>query len=357
MTHYHVRSALKNFEKALQKKELKIGFLGGSITENKVSHNWPEEVIAFLLNQDPSIRLSIFNLAIGATGSDIGCMIAHELVAQQCDMVFIEYAVNDDLTPSQRRIDQMEGLIRILLKQATIDLVLVYTFYLSMYPDYQAHQIPHVIKDFEGLANQYHINSVHAGAYVLEKMNHGLIRMDSFLPDGVHPGYIGSHFYAEAIIGLLKDPLIFNHSRLINRIFNPSNPWETGQLLPLQILPFSTPFYLRNIKSQGRAQYEIFTAVPEASFTFEFYGTGLVLVFDFGKLSGEVMIQVDDLPPSTSERDRPEWVGDSGWLRPIHVIEKLPLKIHRCAIKNLKSTGLRATGTHFRLTHVWALGT
>jgi hypothetical protein len=63
--------------------------------------------------------------------------------------------------------------------------------------------------------------------------------------------------------------------------------------------------------------------VPGAGLKFSFAGRGLVLGFDFGRLSSEVRYRVDGGDWQTTSRDRPAWAGDSGWYRPVVVSDAL----------------------------------
>ena len=50
MENYVLRSALTHTKKAIAGKKLTIGFLGGSITQSRVPHNWGDPFIHLLTN-------------------------------------------------------------------------------------------------------------------------------------------------------------------------------------------------------------------------------------------------------------------------------------------------------------------
>ncbi|WP_029192644.1 hypothetical protein [Paenibacillus harenae] len=76
-------------------------------------------MIGWLAEQFPDARISVENAAIGATGSDLAAFRAkRDLIDRGCDLVFVEYAVNDEGTPPEQRGRSREGLIRAKLRDA-----------------------------------------------------------------------------------------------------------------------------------------------------------------------------------------------------------------------------------------------
>ena len=72
------------------------------------------------------------NAAIGATTSMCGLsLVQQELIDTGCDVVFVEYACNDDEMDRQERMRTREGLVRKLLA-AGIDVVIVYVLDILM---------------------------------------------------------------------------------------------------------------------------------------------------------------------------------------------------------------------------------
>ena len=132
-----LRGKLDRFRDGLNKGTLKIGFSGGSITTARTPSNWPSYVRGYLLNQYPGLRLTLANAAIGATTSMCGLsLLQQELIDTDCDVVFVEYACNDDEVDSRERMRTREGMIRKLLA-AGIDVVIVYVLYQKMYEQLQ----------------------------------------------------------------------------------------------------------------------------------------------------------------------------------------------------------------------------
>jgi hypothetical protein len=123
------RRGLRRVARRLREGALTVGFLGGSITDPRPGYNWPEPIISWFLNRFPGVRLSVENAAIGATGSALAVFRAQrDIIGRHCDLVFVEYAVNDHDVPSEARMRSREGLIRKLLGGEGRDVVLVHTF-------------------------------------------------------------------------------------------------------------------------------------------------------------------------------------------------------------------------------------
>lgn len=324
------RQPLVFFPKALAKKRINIGFLGGSITEARVPHNWPETLVAKIAQGHPGMSIQVENAALGATGSDFGLMrVDHDIIVKKPDLVFLEYAVNDWWTPSHDRIAAIEGLIRKLIQAGILDIILVYTFSREMIPFLQKNELPPSVADFEKLANHYGINAVFVGYGAYQQYLQGMFKFEAWLPDGLHPLEFGSHIYGELVFDflsqLLSNPLA--PRKMPTNAFLDTH-WEKMEIIPLAAIQYTFPFVLKRHANQVFSPYVLSTKTEGAMLSFSFRGTGLMMTFDFGKHSGEVRYQIDAGPWQTTSRDRPSWVGSSGWLRTYKMVEQLPNREH-----------------------------
>src|SRR5688500_18389521 len=101
--HQH-RSGLRRTRAAIDRRQITLGFIGGSITDGRTGYSWPEATIAWFCRTFPGVRVIVENAAIGATGSELACFRARrDLVDRGCDLVFVEYAVNDFNENSDKR--------------------------------------------------------------------------------------------------------------------------------------------------------------------------------------------------------------------------------------------------------------
>lgn len=337
---------------AIRRGSLTVGFLGGSITAPKTGTRWPEPLVAWLLQRFPGVRLTIENAALGATGSDLGaCRVGPDIVARGCDLVFVEYAVNDLSTPTPRRQRTREGILRQLVA-AGADVVLVHTFCAEMLPDLEAGTVPATVAEFEALADHYGLASVWVGLQAWTEVGRGLMTWEEWLPDGLHPEERGSLSYAQTVIAFLEQQLTGGEEGA-NRSGRPTLPdpvhpgcWERVERLDLAVAERAGPWSLRRWFGCLGMDQALRATVPGASLRIPFDGRGLVLGFDFGRLAGEVRYRVDQGEWYQTQRDRPAWCGDSGWLRPLVVAEDLAPGRHLGEIETLAVALPEGRGTH-----------
>jgi hypothetical protein len=297
-----------------------IGFVGGSITDARPGHNWPEPVVAWLVEAFPGTRIAVENAAIGATGSDLAVFRAErDLIEPGCDVVFIEYAVNDaGLDPGLRRKTQ-EGLVRKLLAGRGRDLVLVHTFCQAMEEDMEAGRPPPSVRELEALGAHYRIGSVWPGLHALRQVQAGRMSRQEWLPDGLHPGPRGSRTYAESVTDFLDRQLRQSRPSEPNprgaerpEPLDPGN-WESAEALPLEAAETRGPWTLRRWHGNPWIDRVLATDRPGAGLALEFDGRALCLGFDFGAESAEFRYRLDGADWTPVERERPDWCGPAGW--------------------------------------------
>jgi hypothetical protein len=335
------RRPLQRSAAALAAGRLTVGFIGGSITAPKTGTRWPEPFAGWLSQRFPQAKIAIENAAIGATGSDLGAFRAQpEIVARGCELVFVEYAVNDVGTPTVRRNRTREGIIRQLLA-AGADVVLVYTFSNEMLPDLQAGRVPPTVAEFEELAEHYGIGSVWMGLHALREVQGGLMSWHDWLPDGLHPEQRGSLSYAQAVMAFceaewdgVRSAVAWQHRPVLPAALHPGS-WESVRALDLAAVQTEGPWTLRRWVGCIGVERALHTTAPGARLGFAFEGRGLLLGFDFGRLSSEVRYRIDGGEWQQTQRDRPEWCGDSGWYRPVHAAEDLAPGVHRFELETV----------------------
>jgi hypothetical protein len=311
---------------------LRIGFLGGSITDQRTGKRWSEDVVAWFSRRFSGVRLIVENAAISATGSNLAVFrAARDIIDRRCDLVFVEYAVNDNHEPPLRYRRSREGLLRQLLAEPR-DVVLVYTHRKEFYPDMLAGRVPPSIADFEALGAHYRLSSVWAGLHALREVEAGLLRWEEWLPDGLHPEARGSLAYAESVVAVLRSGLVdpcvgsvVSAAPAGDALPAPLDPlcWEKVSLIPFASITRSGPWTERRHESSGWIDQVLFCTAPGATLSARFDGRGLVAGFDFGKNSGEFRWRIDGGEWRVSERARDWWVGDSGWFRPSVLAEDL----------------------------------
>ena len=345
------RAPLSHTRAALARGRLGVGFLGGSITAPQARNCWPESFGAWLSQAHPEIRLTFTNAALGATGSDLAVFrVQAEIIQRGCDLVLVEYAVNDFDQPTPRRQRTREGLLR-QLASASCDVVLVHTFRPEMLAEMDAGRVPASIAEFEVLAGHYGLNSIWMGLASLREVRSGRMTMAGWLPDGLHPGPDGSLSYARSVSAafapeLSAAPAAADAPSPTARP-EPLDPgaWEQVELMPLGSAERHGPWTLGAWHACPGMNVALHTLAPAAGLRFGFTGRGLVLGFDFGRDSGEVRYRLDAGPWRETRRAHPDWVGASGWFRPEVIADDLPPGRHQFELATVHRAAAHGGGT------------
>jgi hypothetical protein len=342
--------------RAIRDGALTIGFTGGSITDPRAGWNWPEAVTAWFVEKFPGVRISVENAAIGATGSELAVFRAQrDLIDRGCHLVFVEYAVNDQGEPAEKRMRTREGLLRKLLAGEGRDVVLAYTYMQDFYADVIAGRMPASVADFEMLGRHYGIGSVRMGLHAFREVMQGRMRWEEWLPDGLHPQSRGSLSYAQSVIGYLERELISapGAAAIPTGADRPSplneQNWEAAYGLPFAQVTLTGPWTVQRWSKLVWIDQVLATAAVGAGLSFDFTGRGLSLGFDFGKTSAEFRYRLDGGPWEASKRDRPAWCPDEGWYRISNIADDLEAGAHHFDLEVVHGNTEGCTGTNFRL--------
>ena len=329
----HVRGELTQLKKGIANGRVKIGFAGGSITTAKTTSNWPLYLRGWFVNRYQNVRLSMVNAAIGATGSMCGLAISQkEFIDRNCDLVFMEYAVNDNGADAEERMRTQEGLIRKLLS-ANIDVVLIYTFYQEMLADMGQNQTPKSIRDMELLAGHYNISSVFVGRAVYEQVEKGLLPWNVWLPDGTHPQHIGSYFYAASVIAFLEEEMKGKKGLPLWKGADMPKPLNNRNWQYTEEIPFSA---VKTVGSWTQArevhnpwfEEQLFTYGMHDALSIQFEGRGLAIIFSYGKTSGVVEYRLDGGGWQKYSCQRYWWMPEENFVNAVKFADDLPYGKH-----------------------------
>ena len=164
MQEFHQRGGLPNvFYKINTQRQIRIGYIGGSITEAK--DGWRDLTFSWFRLNFPKTAFYQVNATIGGTGSDLGVFrMEHDVFTGKPDLLFVEFAVNDDGFTRENVLRSMEGLIRKTWAAfPNTDICLVYTTAEKFCPDL-VNGKPHPASEaMEELAGHYGIPSIHVG--------------------------------------------------------------------------------------------------------------------------------------------------------------------------------------------------
>ena len=213
---FQARKGLPNFFSKIKNKEhIEVGFIGGSITQ---ADGWRVKTLAWLKEYYQIDNISEHNIAIGGTDSKYGVFrIDNELLDKyNCDLVFVEFAVNDDSWITNDILNSMEGIVRkIWKKNPCTDICFVYTFQSGFFDEIEVGKMNLTASLHDTIASYYNIPSIFWGVEAYKSIQTGLVVWEDevtniftsqnesgqyvFTSDGVHPTKYGHQVYTDVI--------------------------------------------------------------------------------------------------------------------------------------------------------------
>ncbi len=349
------RRGLERTRRAIESGALTIGFLGGSITDGRAAESWAEPVIAWFLSTFPGLRVTVENAGIGGTGSDSAVFRSDSAIfARDCDLLFVEYAANDNDTPTVTRRRTREGLIRKALAGEGRDVVLTYTFMPTMLDDILAGVVPASIAEFEELADHYGLGSVWMGLHALREVQSGALRWEEWLPDGIHPHVRGSLSYAQSVIPYLERELVTAPSKGAAPT-GQERPepidalnWEHAYALPFEQVVFDGPWTIRRSFTFG-IDRALDTSAIGAELHWTFTGRALALGWACGSRSADFAVRIDDGEWVRHSPERPDWAEATGWYRFMTLADALEPGAHTVNLRVLHPGVDGPTGSTLRI--------
>lgn len=363
------RGGLPNvFAKLKAGEPVKVAYLGGSITEQK---GWRVLSLKWLREKYPSATIEEINAAIGGTGSDLGVYrLEKDVLRFKPDLLFVEFAVNDGGTPSEKIRRAMEGIVRkTWAADPRCDICFVYTLVTASFPALQEGRLTRAASVMEDVADHYQIPSVHLGIQAAALARDGKlvaaspdarveqvagdalneatsVPMDAqgriiFSKDGVHPYTDTGHvLYTQALIRALTqmEPLGNPGPHLLIAPLDAGN-WERASFVAI-----SDAATIRRGASVGSVSADPIASRfstrlpgmvklrPGDSLDFRFHGSDAFLYGVRGPDSGVIEITVDGVSRKVVNFDR--YCGYHR-LVTIPVGENLPDQPHAVTVKVL----------------------
>lgn len=278
------------------KKEFKVAFLGGSITEgfgsSKPAMRYSSQLTELLNKRLPDTSFVEINAGIGGTPSPFGLFrLQHDVLSKEPDMLFVEFAVNDAGMPDMTAM-YMEGIVRTARRYSpNMPIVFLYAYGGNMQGTSRKEPIK-VITEQERVAKAYGIPSVSMGYDLLEKIEDYGGNSLFFTVDGGHPNDAGYASYADSIMrALFKLDFSFDF---------PEEPISGIDFMHPEFLPCGSMEQLpegwkvshRTLTASGALNY-VFTDTVGASISYEFEGTNCGLYIRLEKDGGSAEIFID----------------------------------------------------------------
>src|ERR1044072_8491025 len=169
-----VRNGLPNFfAKVKAGKTTRIAFLGGSIT--RAGNGYRDQLLSWFRNTYPQCKFEEIMAAVSGTGSDFGaCRVQQHVIDHRPDLVFIEFAVNDNRMRMQLVRETMEGIVRQIRKASSkTEICFIYTLAKENLPELEKGLFPASVSAMEVIAEHYNIPTIHMGLQVVDEIAKG----------------------------------------------------------------------------------------------------------------------------------------------------------------------------------------
>ena len=278
--------------------DLTVAFLGGSITEgtgaNRLSTGYAAQVGEWFRTTYTDKNVKIVNAGYGGTGSNFGMFrLKNQVLDESPDILFVEFAVNDNDYGDYVARKYMEGIVRSALHAEKVpQIIFVYTTkYWNGFSNLKA--------SHQAVADYYNIPSIDMGAVIEERVANGA-NVYSLLGDGVHPTQTGHNLYAQTITDALSShpdeyfvlptaketPLVSgNEVDMPRTVSLAENATLTGDwtISTYQDGSSAPATYMKTIES----------GTKDAEFTIDFYGKYLGLSYVMSGTSGTVTYYID----------------------------------------------------------------
>jgi len=324
------RGGLPNFFRKAQTTgaEIKIGYLGGSIT---AQNGWRVQTLAHFRQACPQASFTEINAAIGGTGSDLGVFrVQQDVLSKGPDLLFVEFAVNDGGADPQRIIRAMEGIVRQTWKaNPGTDICFVYTITEALSPPMLEGKLQRSASAMEKVADHYGIPSIALGMEVAKLAKAGKLLWRAklpktaderaaladqfvFAPDSTHPHESTGHvLYTQAIVRSLPALAIANHAptaHVTNLALDPAN-FERARLVPITAAKLSEGLVPADMKKAdyakawvNRLPAMVRLDKPGQCIEFKFKGTHCAVYDVVGPAGGMVAVTLDGKAPKTIPR-------------------------------------------------------
>jgi lysophospholipase L1-like esterase len=329
MQEFQLRGGLPNFFAKVQRGEdTTVVYFGTSVSAQP---GWRVMTFEWLQKQFPKTKLTMVNASLGGTGSVIGAFRADkDLIAAKPDLVFIEFAGNDNPDARSRPRDvlrAMEGIVRKIRKSNPLaDICFVYAFGSGDFKTLLDGKAPRGSTLHEFIAEHYGLPTIQMSLSPARLERDGkLVNAAPMTPDGLTPeGKIiftrdGSHPTIPLGYGLWAAVVEqgLEQMKALGKAGSMPLPtpllednWELAQTIPVEThVQFHgawekvTAANGPACQAEGQSVYEVVpaifrTTVPGDSVTVRFKGTHVGLKGFTGPDSGIIRIQADELPPT-----------------------------------------------------------
>ncbi len=289
-------------KKLVQKKEMHVCYLGGSITEGAGATipalRWSSRIHGWFEKTYPEIEWKEFNAGIGGTNSELGIFrLQADVLIHKPDLVFVEFAVNDYRAEEAQCLNAMEAIVRnIKLSQPEAEIIFIITAMVAMDEEcYSKGMLPRSVQIHEKVAQWYQIPVIHVGQALLQKIHTEMVDSSVYLMDGVHPNDNGYALYYEVIRAYIEKALLEADEHCLGNSLPEmlgDGRYRNAHMVSA-IEAADTEFRREAVSLLGRTDGYISSDVAGAKGTVEFTGTGIGVFWGICSDSGILEYQLD----------------------------------------------------------------
>lgn len=303
------RSIFSNCKRQFeQHKTGHVAFLGGSITEME---EYRPMLCEFLEKEFPTTEFTFTNAGIASTGSTTGAFRMDRDVLEKgpLDLLFVEFAVNDDQDGEysyDRALKGMEAIIRKARKHnPNVDIVMTFFVNPEILSDYQQGKVRTSVAAHQAVAEHYGVSTCNLAKEVADQISIGTLDWETF--GGTHPHEFGNRICAGMITSMLEDAWTSKVAAPTTETLDAFN-FENGKLLYPAACKFDKnwSFAVPDWKNIDGAKRERFlnrkmlcTSKSGAELTFNFEGTAVGAFIVAGPDAGIVEVSIDGGPYQT----------------------------------------------------------
>lgn len=330
--------------KLIHNKKLRIAFFGGSITDGTGSSDsentsYRALVTKWFKKHYPEAEITAKNASIGGTGTALGMFrCSKDVLAFEPDIIFMEYAVNDEGDEYKNVAMQTESIIRTINRHnPDIDIVTVITTAEPMIKYMKNGIKAQSVNAQTNVSAYYGLAIADVGEVLIARTATSVLTIKDLVPDGLHPNDDGHRIYADGLI------------RCLTSLLDNCNPEKViSHTLPAKLYPTSSDnarlIDIRNIdnlvlngfKFKNEIKDNRFNEYIEGNnsgdcFSFSFTGTTAALYWMGGGISCDVIVSIDGGRPFTA-KSWDHYVRSFHKMQAARCIENLEYGLHNIKI-------------------------
>jgi lysophospholipase L1-like esterase len=351
----HLGNSKEVFERT---KKGHVAFLGGSITE---MDGYRPMVMANLKKRFPETEFTFTAAGIASTCSTTGAFRLQSDVLSKgpVDLLFVEFAVNDDQDAAHTReecIRGMEGIVRhVRTHNPKADIVMTFFVNEPMLETFAKGTTPLTVEAHTAVAEHYAVPTINLARELAQQIAAGKITWKEY--GGVHPAPRGNAICASMIDELFSrawsrptpptphamPELLDSKSYVKGRFVDPAQAkivsgWTVG-VPAWAAIPGSK-------RERFTAIPMLAAAEPGAEFEIAFEGSVLGAYVVAGPDAGMVEVSVDGTPPTKVDLFH-RYSSGLHYPRTVLLASNLPEGAHTARVKVLSET--RSKGTAVRI--------